>query len=107
MLIILSNQLNILKNQNEYLKYSYELTEERKGFEVSIYPYKELDFSVNNPQTVIDYITSDDYMINIWPEVVNPVCNISINPEYISTEELIEILKKFTRSTGRKLEVKI
>ncbi len=98
-------RIHTLSKENEYLKYSDDLI--KNGFAINIYGNKELDFSVNNPQTVIDYITSNNEMLYIWSEVLNPVCNILINPKYVSIEEFIEFLTEFVQLTGRTLEVDI
>ena len=98
-------RIHTLSKENEYLKYSDDLI--KNGFTINIYGNKELDFSVNNPQAVIDYITSNDEMLYIWSEVLNPVCNILINPKYVFIEEFIEFLAEFVQLTGRTLEVTI
>lgn len=99
--------IHTISKDNEFLRYSSDFIQKNLGFEIKIYPYKDLDFSVNDPQTVVEYITSNDHMLCLWPEVENPVCNILINPKYITIEELIKILTDFTEKTGRKLEVNL
>ncbi len=91
---------------DEFLKYKNKLYEDI-AFSILVYPYKELNFECNNPQLVIEYAMSEDYIISILPEIVNPQCWFEVNTKYMSKEEFISQLTKLTEKTGRTLEVEI
>jgi hypothetical protein len=95
-----------LSKDNEFMKFS-ERVYEYEWFSTLIFPYKEVNFNKNDPQTVIDYANSEDYMFSIVPEIVTPVCRIEVNTKYISKEEFIHQLTQLTENIGEKLEVEI
>ena len=91
---------------DEFLKYKNKLYEDI-AFSILVYPYKELNFECNNPQLVMEYVVSEDYIISVLPEIVNPQCWFEVNTKYMSKEEFISQLTILTEKTGRKLEVEI
>ena len=50
---------------------------------------------------------SEDYIISVLPEIINPQCWFEVNTKYMSKEEFISQLTRLTEKTGRKLEVEI
>lgn len=95
-----------ISKENEYLKHCSRIYEDL-GFSVEIYPDEDINFSVNNQQTVMDYIFSDDFIVSVFPEVVNTHCWFEINTKYMSKEEFVCLITDFTEKTGRKLEVNL
>ena len=101
---VVYKQVATLSKDNEFMKYSNRVSE-YEWFDILVFPYKEINFDINDPQTVIEYANSNDYILSILPEIVNPECWIEVNTKYMSKEEFIQKLTKLTEDTGRTLEV--
>lgn len=75
------------------------------GTDITIFPEPEIRHGTTDYETVYTYHKSDHYMISIFADIVYPLGYITINNDYITTEELIEKLKPIVERNNKILEV--
>ena len=54
-----------LSKENEFMKFRNRVYE-YEWFSILIFPYKEINYDKNDPQTVIEYAASEDYIFSIY-----------------------------------------
>ena len=75
------------------------------GVNITVFPETVIQKMQNNEAAITRYMETDDYILSICADILLSRAYITLNPKYMSVEDLIEKLKLVTDKYHKKLEV--